>query len=323
MDYSINYNKGSLKGWVDSEDPNNTEIRIFDSLHNLYFTKLGLIRKDVVSKARSKNLNCGFSYEDIIQGDIEGNFFSYEIQCNSNIASGSKFCGDYEKWMDTFDSFHIHDRKDFSIQEKPIEEIFSNYPDLIAFKLLLIRLRRGKRGFGGRASFKGHDYPLIQEDWLFFKSFYTRHFDTLSKILSVRSLWSVIDTFADFGTAIEQACALAVSNYLYQERFAQTYSRVFELVPLNKIKLGQSLYWGGMLTNRLHKDDSYDVFFTRNILILEHAPIIKKTFGIIFLQSILAENSINSMNLNNSEWFIPIFDFYKKYFTKYIDGNKL
>ena len=78
---------------------------------------------------------------------------------------------------------------------------------------------------------------------------------------SIRSLWPVMDTFGNFGNETESACALAVSNFMYQERFAQTFRRIFSFEKLEAIKFeGQTHYGGYMLSNQLKLDELYDVF---------------------------------------------------------------
>ncbi len=317
MKYSIDFHKGVISGWI-ATDLRDTNISLTDSLNNTFVAKLDRVRKDVVLKGFTHNELCGFNYSDVLGNSIEGDFFISTIKSGETLITGSKFCGDYEKWSLQFDKFQIKDRNDFSIQDSSIEKLFSSHQDIIAFKILMIRLRRGKRAFKYRGSFEGHEYPLMNSDWEFFKSFYIKHFDSISRVLSIRSLWSIVDTFVDFGSPLERCCALAISNYMYQERFAQTYSKIFKLVPLDKVeKQGQSPYWGGMLSNRLLADDSYDVFLTKNIEVLEYVPILKKTFLLIFVESLKNDNSIASMNSRYSEYFSKAFDFYEKYFFNY------
>lgn len=318
MKYSLDFSNNNLSGWV-ATNLHDTSIDIVDSSNNNFITGLDKVRKDVVSKGICDNERCGFSFSNILKKNIEGDIFSFNIHNAEINIIGSKFCGDKEKWRLIFDDFQVSDRNDFTIQDCSMGELFNSHPDIIAFKILMIRLRRGKRSFSYRGEFKGHEYPLMQSDWEFFKSYYIKHFDSLSKILSVRSLWSVIDTFVDFGSPIEKSCALAISNYMYQERFAQTYAQVFEMVPLQEAKMkGQAPYWGGMLSNNLTRDDAYDVFMTKNIEVLEYAPIIKKTFAVIFLEAINNSYSIISMNSSNSMYFKAAFKFYKNYFSDYL-----
>lgn len=316
MRYSIDYSQGNLIGWV-ATDNLDTEIIVKDSVGREYSTTLGEPRKSVVEKDITRNLNCGFSFEGILPESIEGNFYSIVISTGSDVITTTKFCGDPVVWKDQFDSFEIHDRSDFSCQEPRTLDVFQNNPDLIAFKIIMIRLRRGKRAHAWRGRFQGHSYESIQMDWDFFRGFYEKYFNSINEVLTVRSLWSVVDTFADFGDPLEKACALAVSNYLYQERFAQTGRAIYKLVPLDKMKDDrQILYWGGMKTNRLKADDAYDVFMTRNIEVLSYSLILKKTFGAIFLKSLEAKDSIISMNAENSSHFKKAFEYYKSHFRK-------
>jgi hypothetical protein len=318
MDYHVGYHKGELLGWVATEDLN-TKITAIDSQGNKFVTTIGDTRESVVRKGITTNLHCGFSFKNIIKDSLEGNFYSVTISNSSVCMATSIFCGAIEKWQDTFEKFQIPDRSDFSCQDKDVLDVFRVNSDLIAFKILMIRLRRGKRAYSSRGVFKGHEYSFMDKDWVFFQDFYTKNFIELSKILSVRSLWSVVDTFADFGDPLEKTCALAISNYMFQERFAQTVRAIYELVPLKEKKESKQIpYWGSMLSNRLLADDAYDVFMTRNIEILEYSPILKKTFGVIILNAICAKESIANMNIENSEHFNKAFKYYKSYFKSLV-----
>lgn len=314
MKYSIDYHQGNLTGWVATDDMS-TQIKITDSTGKEYTTTLGKPRKSVVDKGICNNLYCGFSFESILPDNIEGNIYFITISNSTKTMYAIKFCGDVIKWRNKFESFQIPDRRDFSCQDKDVLEVFRDNSDLIAFKILMIRLRRGKRAYSSQGRFKGHEYAFMDKDWIFFKDFYTKSFVELSKVLAVRSLWSVVDTFADFGEPLEKACALAISNYLFQERFAQTVRAIYELVPLEEKKESKQIpYWGSMLSNRLLADDAYDVFMTRNIEILEYSPILKKTFGVIILSAICAKESIVNINIENSEHFNKAFKYYESYF---------
>lgn len=314
MKYNINYHQGNLIGWVATDDTS-TQIKATDSSGKEYVTTLGIAKKNVVDKGICSNLYCGFSFERILPKNIEGDFFHITISNSTETIATVKFCGDVLMWRNKFERFQIPDRRDFSCQDKDILDIFRVNSDLIAFKILIIRLRRGKRAYSSRGAFKGHEYPLMDKDWVFFKEFYVNNFIELSKVLTVRSLWSVVDTFADFGIPLEKACALAISNYMFQERFAQTVRAIYELVPLEEKKESKQIpYWGSMLSNRLLGDDAYDVFMTRNIEILEYSPVLKKTFGVIILNAICAKESIASMNIENSEHFHKAFEYYRRYF---------
>ena len=101
------------------------------------------------------------------------------------------------------------------------------------------------------------------------------------------------------------------------ERHAQTLRIVFDFTLKKKILFDQQVpYWGEMYGNRLSGDDSYDVFLTRNIECLELCPIMKKTFVLIFLRSLEASQSINSLNRKNSPHFESVFEKYRDFFSR-------
>lgn len=325
MLYSIDYHQNSIRGWVSHNK--DVYMRLGFAFSKTLVTELDRNRPDVVALGLSKNLKCGFLFSDLVidKTTYDGKLLLVEIlekSTNKILASKTFFIGDKKKWSEKFERFEIHDRKNFGIQQISYDELFGKYPDIIAFKLLLIRLRRGKRAFGWRGSFVGHAYDDMQKDWLFFRELYIKYFDVLSEILTVRSLWSVVDTFVDFAEPLERSNALAISNMMYQERFAQTAHRIYDFIPLQDIKeKGQSLYWGNMKSNQLLIDDAYDVFLTKNIEVLESTPILKKTFFKIFLESLQHEQSIAGMNRKHSNYFSSAFRFYEDYMMQYIKLN--
>lgn len=324
MKYSIDFHNSRISGWVES--PSSVKsIKLSRSDGSFIQTIIQHRRPDVVNAGHTNDEICGFVFaEEIDPIKEDGNFLLVEIETQQNIYKKSLFVGDKKKWKEEFEKFQVVDRSDFSIQNGHAENLFAKNNDIIAFKLLLIRLRRGKRGFGGRISFVGKSYPEMERDWLVFKQFYSNNFSNLKNILFVRSLWSVLDTFSDFGTPIEKACGLSISNYLFQERFAQTLRTIYNFEEIEDKKLmGQSPYWGGMLSNQLSSDDSYDVFLTKNIEVLEMCPIVKKTFGVIFLESLNSELSIININQTHSKYFKEVFEHYKQYFEKYISREDL
>jgi hypothetical protein len=319
MRYSISFNKNVFSGWV--EKPSEIKsIKLIRSDSSFFEVAINSSRPDVVKAAITDCELCGFVFNNPVDTVIEdGNFFLVEIETNTQTYRKSFFIGDKEEWKKKFEDFQVIDRNDFSIQDGNIENVFRKNSDILAFKILMIRLRRGKRAFGWRGSFKGNIYEEIDNDWERFKDFYEYHFLNLKDILYVRSLWSVLDTFSDFGDSIEKACSLSVSNFMYQERFAQTFRRIYKFEEIeNKQTLGQTLYWGGMATNQLERDDSYDVFFTKNIEVLEMSPIIKITFGVIILESLNDELSISNINQSHSPYFKEACQFYKNYFKSNI-----
>lgn len=320
MKSSISFREKEIVGWVsDPKSVNSVELIMKGEVIAKSFVDQR--RKDVVAVGFSSEEICGFLFDCDIDIDLEdGNFLCLKINCDKNFFEKYFFIGDFNLWGKNFDNFQVEDRRDFSIQANNINSLFVENKDLIALKILLIRLRRGKRAFAWRGSFSGNVYDEMSNDWLFFRNFFITHFSILKDILSVRSLWSIVDTFADFGSDLERACALSISNYLFQERCAQTWNNIYLFkIRDNVISNNQYPYWGGMLSNRLESDDSYDIFLTRIIEVLDCCPVLKKTFGVIFLKALESDVSIIGLDKKYSPYFANAFNFYKSYFLNFIN----
>lgn len=261
---------------------------------------------------------CGFRFPLESVNIFEGCIYNVVIISGMERYSVHRLYGDQEKLLSEFVAHELLPRHDYKYMTSTTEEVLSNSSDIIAYKNLLIRLRRGKRGLEWRGAFKGVDYPYKLSDFSFFKMITETKLEFWLAFLDARYLWSVLDTYADYGDSTERLAALAVSNYMYAERFFQTQRCLFDFIPKiesEKITEHQLDYWGGMKTNQLADDDALDVFLTRNIEVLNISKVIKRIFIELIKRSSVELQSGLGVNLNNSKVFTGIFEQYsKKYF---------
>ena len=316
LTYSIDVANRRISGWAVCRDMDSVlaELSFLDSRR--FTTRISLDRPDVVRTgfAERSNLRCGFSFYDLEHEIRENSLIVASVKVRDRSYSKSLFVGDERYASQIFDKHQINDRMDFSVMEKPIQALFEEKKnDLVALKELLIRLRRGKRGYGGRGRFKGHSYTECQNDWHFFREIYENHHKTLFRILSPRSIWSFVHTYVDYGDPYERACALSIDNIMYQERFAQSFHLIYSVKQREQvIKDKQLPYWGDMLSNQLEHDDAYDVFLTSNLEALSSHPLMLKTFCHLFLKSLESNKSISGMHKEHSGTFRHAFAYYEK-----------
>jgi len=323
MKFGINVNMKleCISGWAIFETtlPDNKEIvatLIRDDIEEGRVS-CNFQRDDIKNLGIHDTGECGFRfYADEYKLKL-GNIYKVVLSDGEETVSKRIVYGDIDALRKEFDAFEITPRNDFSIMEFPAEDLFPEGFDLIAYKKLLIRLRRGKRAHSWRGKFKGHEYPYSQSDWSVFRECTEKNILSLFTCLSTRSLWSIIDTFVDYAENEERLAALSLSNMMYQERFSQTLHRVYDMSEKDSPLLeGQYPYWGGMKSNRLLRDDSYDVFLTKNLECLGSTPLIKSFFIEIFLRSIDEPNSIISINAKYSEFFTEMISFYRRFMKK-------
>jgi len=310
----VNLKLRAITGWAGpNEDVSTLKAELFRNGTSVASVPLDVQRKDVKEAGLHPTGRCGFKFSELQHGLVQGNF--YHVLINSPETSLKKgiLYGDVAALMETFDRFEILPRNDYSILEPSTKALLSQGCDLINLKKLLIRLRRGKRAFQCRRTFKGVEYAHKEEDWNFFRGWVEENIDILTKHLSMRYLWSLLDVFADYAETAERLAALAVSNILYQERFAQTYQCIFDLHEKKELSSEQSFYWGGMKTNCLAGDDSYDVFLTRMLENLEPFPLIKNFFSAWLLRASETEKSILGCNMKHSEYFQKMADCYRAF----------
>ena len=211
MNYSIDCDNKTISGWV-SDPHENVKIFINRPSGSRLELSFDQIRDDVVSAGLGSNRICGFVYpERLDEKSNEGNLYQIEIIGSVNTQK-IFYSGEIASVRKKFDLFEVHNRNDFSVQELPGCRVFESLSDLEAFKMLLIRLRRGKRALNHRFQFIGNKYPEMENDWCMFKDIYIKYFDAFRQILSVRALWSVVGTFCDYGNSVEKLSALSLDN---------------------------------------------------------------------------------------------------------------
>ena len=318
MKFSVNVRPtlDAISGWISLEDEGKIESNIIIKLYHIHSfieqTNCNIQRDDVKKAGLHSTGHCGFIfYKDKVHLK-EGNFYKVCIfNEDKQIAATNLIFGKANQLRMKFNRFEILPRNDFSIMEAPSNAFFNGECDILDYKKLIIRLRRNKRAFSNRIKFKGYDYPHRDTDWSLFRDITNTYYDAIFQCFSTRSLWSVIDTFVDHAEYPENLAALAISNFMFQERFAQTLRCIYELQPKDKPIEGQLLYWGGMKTNQLKGDDAYDVFLTRNLECFEKFPLVCSFFEEILLRASQEKDSILGINLQHSKHFRNMFNVYK------------
>ena len=312
----LHHNLEGISGWIslDRGCYDSTNIYAVLTRHGKQLSKkkCDLQRDDVKNANLHINGQCGFlfSIKDIPL--IEGNLYKVSFM-NRSACVGSKelFLGTKEKIGMLFDAHEALPRNDFKFLEYSHAQLLNQSNNDIEFiKKILIRLRRGKRAHCWRLNFKGELYKGQIDDWRLLRCFVIAYHDLIIQNIFPRNIWSLIDTFADYGEQGENIAALSISNILFQERFSQSLNCIYDMNLKNEVVYKQIPYWCGF-TNSLKSDDAYDVFITRNLEVLKPYPIIKYFFVYFILQMISQKKSILSENINNSTYFRDMSFFYK------------
>lgn len=315
MKYSIDINNTSktISGWAASEIGLDIEDGVVILQHigeTIEKIRLSTQRDDVKNAKLHHNGKCGFVFRDSTNTPLYDRIHDVVIKSTTEKIKKTVFIGDVDSKIKEFSEFEI-DRDDFSIMDEPTDSLKSSNGDLLLTKKLLIRLRRAKRAKNFRGKFIGIEHKHKETDWSLFDKIIRTYQDFLLSKIETRYLWSFIDTYADFGSPKERIAALAISNYLYQERFAQTIHCIYELKKKEKPQKDIQLrYWDGMGTNLLKADDSYDIFLTRNLEILSETPLMKNFFKEFIRRSITHSDSITRINTDNSDHFKGTLSFY-------------
>jgi hypothetical protein len=321
--FSVDINLDSISGWISIEKGNINSRNVYAILtrHGVQIAaqKCYLQRDDVRIADLHKDGNCGFMFSKKILSLIEGNL--YKVSFISDfilIGSSEIFFGEPKVVANLFHSYEFLPRNDFKLLEYSHDELMrTSNSDIEFIKKIVIRLRRGKRSHCSRFVFKGERYEYQIKDWIFFRTFVIANVQLIIKNFHPRNIWSIVDTFADYGGNGEELAALSLSNILFQERFAQTLNCIYDFIKKDEIIFDHQLpYWAGF-TNRLVRDDAYDIFITRNLELLNDYPIIKIFFIYFLLRMLDEKKSILEENISHSIYFRDMGDFYKKYLDSF------
>ena len=285
-------------------------------MKKIFEGEASLYRADLKLKGLHSSGCCGFKVDCRSAGVNDGDLIFVQIQSPdcTDIKTESFVYGDVEKSMMAFNRFELP-RDDFSVMKQNTQELFSGHPHLLAFKMLLIRLRRGTRARGWRGKFSGYDYEHKESDWKLFWHIMSAYRQVIFTHISTRYLFSMIDTVADCSETEDRFAALSFSTMMFFERLSGTLNLIYNKSKKESpVKTHQSVIWGGMLSNHLDRDDALDVFMTRNLEVLRNSPVLLSYFQEIMLRSMNEESSLLNESVSNSEYFSSAWSHYKNLF---------
>ena len=317
LSVDVDLKNRAICGWIATSEVAVAELGLRGE--KILSVQCVLPRKDIKALGFHVTGECGFAFYERRDLLVVGNI--YEVILKVPAEKDRVFYrlyGDTKTLLEEFVRFELLPRDDLSFLQNSTKDVLAAVPDIFAYKTLMIRLRRGKRGKGSRGVFVGVGYDHKVTDFVCFRQLTEKYLTVWLGFLDARYLWSVVDTYADYGTDIERLSALAVSNYMYAERFFQTQKCVYvfsEKIDADKVIERQLPFWGGMKTNQLAADDSLDVFLTRNIEILSFSPAIKSIFYELLRRASNEPESGLGVNIKHSIFFRDIF---KKYSAEYM-----
>lgn len=324
MKFSIDFNPqiGRLSGWAASargEALNHPIVTLSQFGKDIITLPFGVFRDDVKNQGIHPDGYCGFVFELTEHGIKSGDIFRIIISALNEKPVGKTFiAGNKKIYLKDFQELE-YPRDDFSIMEPDTAKLLHENSNLIFLKKLIIRLRRAKRAKGWRLQFSGVNYSYQADDFSLFQKLCTVARYAIFDNLSIRFIWSIIDTFADFFDDEKCYAWFALSNLLASERMAQTLYCIGDFKnfdhPINDRQIN---YWGMMATNHLGRDDSFDVFLTRSITCLQQYPLAYAYYRHVMLSMMEERNSIWGVNVVNSEYFSEAWSSYK---SKFLDEN--
>ena len=189
-------------------------------------------------------------------------------------------------------------RDDNSLLTLAPEVIAGRFPRHLAFKVLLVRLRRGSRGLGSFPVLKAVDYEFRDADWRNFQSLMRANIGFFTRTLNSRMMLSVVDTYTDFGTGEDRAVSLLIANIFVEERIFFSVQAAFDFVPRKSPILERQLpMWDGFFANRLAGDDVFKVWLNRHQTVMADAnPVLAAMYYRMF--TLMIEHGVSAINLN-------------------------
>ena len=313
LSVDVDMENKAICGWVVSGEIIST-VDVYHHMNKVATGVCNLHRPDILALNMHSTGNCGFSFSETKHGFVRGNVYIVGVKAGSEYLRVLRVYGDSASLLNEFIGLELLPRNDPSHLDLETEGVVSSNSDVQAYKKLLIRLRRGSRGRSWRGEFVGTDYSHRETDFVYFKFLTESLLAFWLGFLDARYLWSVVDTYADYGMREEKLAALAVSNFMHAERMFQTRRCIFDSVEKaleDRIVDRQVEYWGGMKSNQLSGDDALDIFLSRNIEILQSAPVIRSIFFEILARAASAPDSSLGFNLANSSYFKEVFSHYE------------
>lgn len=320
MKYSIDFNSSTnrVSGWLslaNNESLESCHVLVEGLFGKRFIVNSFVFREDVKALGLHPTGMCGFIFYPVENGFTNGDFLRVSLYDGSGYKGCKVILLDSEKKIKKIFNELEYERNDFSVMEASTLDLFKNNADLLAFKILLIRLRRAKRAKGWRGKFSGYEYSYFDDDWRAFFHVVDVCRWSLFDVLTVRYLWSVIDTFADTAIDGERLAMLSLSVMLMQEKLGQTRKNIYDsTLKVEPVLDRQQGYWGGMATTRLSHDDALDVYITRMIDSLSDYPIAYSFFIDLYFKMIDEKESFLALNINNSSYFKGAIDFYSNMF---------
>lgn len=308
--YSIDFTHENISGWVIKKNDGtlkNIEVELLDVNKNVVEKmNLNTLRPDLVANNLHRTGICGFVFHEKKVGNI------YTVNINDKKLSTKKtsaFIGGFKTVNDIFTQKEIS-RDDFSIMKLSTDDISNFFSDIELLKILIIRLRRNKRGNGFyKNKFHGYIYPYQKSDFSLFYKILTTNISFLINSFDSRNLISILDTIADHSSIkSEKNGALAISNLISHERNYQTILGIYNLNNRTE-NFNHFNYFDGLYTNSLINDDSYFIFIDRNICNFKNSPLLKLFFIEIFTRFINFKDSLFRVNFDNCKNSEDIFNY--------------
>lgn len=189
-------------------------------------------------------------------------------------------------------------RDDNSLLTLAPDIIADRFPRHLAFKALLVRLRRGSRGQASFPVLKAVDYEFRDADWRNFQTLIGSHLGFFVRTLNSRMMLSVVDTYTDFGSGEDRATSLLIANIFVEERIFFSVQAAWDFVPKKSPVLERQIpMWDGFLANRLAGDDVFKVWLNRHQTVMAEAnPVLAAMFYRMF--SLMIGHGVSSINLN-------------------------
>lgn len=281
-------------------EPRELSVELVDSRGNLLSKTPNNFRQSLLEMGLSADGHCGFSFsaDSVHLGD----FLDLSVRdSHSRLISRKVFAGDAQTWRSQLSSEF---RRDDNSCMKLSAEQLADLPDLLRLKVLLVRLRRAKRGTGYKIRFSGLNHDRVDEDLRDFRTLIEENFEIISSWTDTRYLLSFMETFVDYSEGSDAEGLLGISMLYLAERLHSTQILVTGDLSSRDSFDGstQISIWGGMKTNRVDEDDAYLIWLTRLLAEFETASV-ASMLGLLLLNRLLESGRLFSPSSNYSEFY--------------------
>lgn len=151
----------------------------------------------------------------------------------------------------------------------------------------------------------------VEQNWQAFQKIIAKNLNQVCSELDTRWLISVADTYADFGSPVEQRNALYISMIANFEKLWATHLLMYDLKPnierTNKLRNNETIpLWDGMYSFNINRGDMTRNLFGRLFEFQKETPVLEKILETVLKRMIENETTLANLSTYHKRLLQPM-----------------